>query len=314
MKQPKYLAEFILRFRAIDRFIYRAADLIRLQNSQPPPSLKRLDECTIYLLCARPRISIEPGSIETSAQTIRLSLTWKAEGSEHQASVVMPREFAGPSGASLEASPYPHRELVAKDKEGSVIGYTLFANYVQLFPSVPANVRALKVLYVGKGVHDSVQDRLKSHSTLQQMLADLGANHPDLEVFVLALAFGYQKDLLATKGVVPEVVGREAERVREKALALKPSREEQASLAEATAISYFRPEYNTHYVNFPLGHERILRPLVAADIAAIVVELDNSLIADQQVYSDAVAPNAMHMMVADLRALEGRWSYFKSRE
>jgi hypothetical protein len=94
--KPKYSAEFILRFRSIDRFVYRAADLHQLRELTSEETLNRLDECTIYLVCARPRISVDPQSVRTIETTVAMDLVWRSKEGEHKRLVNLPLGVGGP--------------------------------------------------------------------------------------------------------------------------------------------------------------------------------------------------------------------------
>jgi hypothetical protein len=82
------------------------------------------------------------------------------------------------------------------------------------------------------------------------------------------------------------------------------------SLIEATCISYFQTsKYNTHYLDFPKRHHRMLRPVYDADFALLSVQLDHSMIGGQRLYSQKVAPASEHLAQIDFRSLEGRSSW-----
>jgi hypothetical protein len=98
---------------------------------------------------------------------------------------------------------------------------------------------------------------------------------------------------------------------RKRVMAYRPSLDERVALIEACCISYFRPsKYNTHYLDFPGHHYRILDPVYAADFAQLVVALDNTNIGSQRMYSARVEPAAVHCILVDLRRLEGKYSPF----
>jgi hypothetical protein len=180
-------------------------------------------------------------------------------------------------------------------------------------PEIEESARDLEVMYVGKGLSRSANDRMANHATLQKILAHIHSNEPDAEVFALAYAFQYRKNAISLLSVQAEIRGDAAKQRRQRALDYKPKLEEQVSLIEASVISYFRPDFNEHYLGFPDGKERILRGVYNADFAAILVQLDNTNIGGPRVYSKKVPPRAVHEIVVDFRQLEGKFSFFGKR-
>jgi hypothetical protein len=182
-------------------------------------------------------------------------------------------------------------------------------------PTVHHAAKDIEVVYVGKGLRHSAQDRLENHSTLQRILAEINSNEPDNEMFVLVYSFKYLKNALTFPGSSPEFSGQAAKQRRERAMAYRPSLDEQVSLIEASVISYFHPkEYNSHYLDFPSRNHRILRGVYEADLAAIVVQLDNTNIGELRLYSQSVPPASTHYIVADFRLLEGKTSFLTPKD
>jgi hypothetical protein len=304
----KYPAEFFLEFRSVDRFLYRVSDLYQLNEVVGKDLLERLDNCHIYLLGKRPRLTVIPGSVKVG-DAVRLKVEYKLGAVTHRADLEIPRSLFAPEEVTFEPSPYPHRELVTRDANGEVIAYTLLANYAHVMVGVRQEAKDLEIVYVGKGVRHSAQDRLENHSTLQRILAEINSNAPEAEVFALVYSFKYLKNALAIKGGSTEISGVAAGRQREKAMSYRPSLDDQVSLIEASVISYFQPaEYNSQYLHFPDRNQRILKGVYEADFAAIVVQLDNTNIGGLRIYSQRVPPRSTHYIVVDFRSLEGKAS------
>jgi len=309
---PKYRTEFVLTFKSIDRFLFRISDLDELDDSVSEALLKRLHDCHIYILGQRPGISVLPQSIQVSDQLVQFLVEYKREGLSHQSPVEIPRKHFTSHEVSFEASPYPYHELVTRDADNKVFAHTFLSNYVDFMTEVPQWAKDLEVLYVGKGLRNSAKDRLASHPTLQRISATIHTKDPDSEVFALVHAFIYQKGLVLLDGVPPEITGDPARQRTQKVVDYKPSLDEQVSLIEATVIAYFKPaEFNQHYLDFPKRQQRILRAVLEADFAALVVHLDNTNIGGPRIYSKTVAPSILHEIVVDFRDREGRFSHFK---
>lgn len=311
---PKYPAEFVLEFVNVDRFLYRVSDLYEMKDLVDQELLNRLDNCHIYLLAKRPRVSLVPQSIQTSPNSVQFIVQYKDNGAIHQAAVEVPRHLFGPEEVHFEASPYPHRDLVSRNANGNVVAETLLANYVTFMPNLEQNAKDLEVVYVGKGLRRSANDRLLHHATLQEILARIHSNEPDGEVFALVYAFRYKKIPFLCAGIPAKITGEPAKARRQKVQDYKPSIDEQVSLIEASLISYFRPEFNHQYLDFPDQEHLILKQVRDADFAGIVVGLDNTTIGDQRIYSRKISPKSVHAAVVDFRRLEGEFSLLPKRE
>lgn len=311
---PKYPAEYFLEFRAVDRFLYRVSDLYQLGEIAGKDLLDRLDDCHLYLLGKRPRLSVVPGSV-MAIDAVRFKVEYKSGGVTRRSDAELPLSLFAPEEVTFEASTYPHRELVTRDAKGDVVAYTLLANYAHVMPGLPQEAQDLEVIYVGKGVRRSAQDRLENHSTLQRILAEVNSNAPEAEVFALVYSFKYLKNSLDFVGIPSEMTGDAAAHRQNKALAYRPSLDDQVSLIEASVISYFHPsEYNSQYLQFPDRSQRILKGVYEADFAAIAVQLDNANIGGLRTFSQRVPPHSRHDIVIDFRSLEGKSSFFSMKE
>ncbi len=310
--RPKYPIEFMLEFLSVDRFLSRISDLTVIGDAVSQDLLERINKCHIYLLAKRPRLSIVPTSVRTRKNGLAFTVEYKLNGIIHRSKVKIPRSAFRKEEADFSASPYPHRELVSYDKNGQELGSTIIGNFVHLFENVAEKARDLEIIYVGKGLRNSAHDRMESHSTLQKILADVNSHEPDVEIFSLIYSFKYTKYAWRTFDVPTEFSGVAAQQHAEQGLGYKPALDEQVSLIEASVISYFKPStYNTHHLDFPKRRNQLLRNVQAADIAAIVVQLDNTNIGDQRIYSQSITPESTHHIVVDFRDMEGRGSILK---
>lgn len=279
-------------FRSIDRFLYRIRDIHDLPELIEPDLLKRLDECHLYMICKRPRLSVVPDSISWGEEYVYLKVHCSIRGVTHEAEVEIQRND-GKRAASFVASPFPHRELLGLKDDGSTLSQMLFANMAHLIETLPPFARQLEVLYIGKGLAKNTQDRLKSHSTLQKVLAQINSDDPETEVFALVYKFDYRR-------TVGGLVKHDADKVRVLNLRhtippYRPSLDDQISLVEACAISYFKTDqYNTHYINFPAATTDASRRASSAQTEFLLVQIDNENIGGLEIYSREVAPASAH--------------------
>jgi hypothetical protein len=243
---PKYSTEFFLTFRSVDRFVFRASDVWALDHHVAKESRERLDNCHLYMLCKRPRLSLVPGTLEFGSDRVSFQVECKIGGALHRASFNVAREAFISEERTFEISAYPHRDLVSRDQHGQIIVETLPATFAHLIRELPDEARDLEVMYIGKGLSKSAHDRLKQHETLQRILGDINSHDPDAEAFVLVYAFKYTKDLTAFSNLPVEIAGEAAKQHRRRAMDYRPSLEERVALVEATCIGHFQPNrYNT---------------------------------------------------------------------
>lgn len=306
---PKYQTEVYLEYRSVDRFLFRASDLSALNDLLSDESRYRVDQCHIYLIAKRPRLSIVPGSLKRRGSELRLQVEFRHDGKPQRQAVVLPADVLAEPGETLEIAPYPHRELLTKAADGKLMGTTLLANLAHVL-GLPPVASDLEVVYIGKGLRDSARDRLRAHSTLQEILAKAGSDDPDAEVFLIVHAFAPTKPALKfPDDMTPEITGPQARERLERAIRVKLAKTDQVALIEAACIAYFQTSrYNSHYLNFPDKETDALRKIRPGDYAAICVQLDHTNIGDLSVFSRTAPSQVTHDIVVDFRHREGRWS------
>jgi hypothetical protein len=310
----KYDLEVALEFRSLDRFLYRVSDLNSLGDELELDAeiAERLDNCHLYLLGKRPRLSFVPGSLRVSDDSVACAVAYSIEGVSRSHEVTFPRHLFLKEEQTIEVSSYPHRELVSRDSSGTLTGTTLLANHAHQIPDLDQRAKDLEIVYVGKGLRRSAQDRLKHHSTLQEILADINSYDPDSEVFALVYAFEYKKPGIASPNVPGEITGQAAGARLRRARAYAPSIDQQIALVEAASIAYFQTSrYNSQYLDFPRPTHRILREVYKADFAALIVNIDSTDLGGLRTYSEKAVAAAFHPILVDFRKLENRSSWFR---
>src|SRR4051794_17529165 len=90
--KPRYETEFFLEFRSTDRFLYRVSDLYELDQCINTDLRDRLDNCHIYLLGKRPRLSLVPDSVRIS-DAVHLTVEYRVGVESHRSDVEFPREI-----------------------------------------------------------------------------------------------------------------------------------------------------------------------------------------------------------------------------
>ena len=174
---PKYPTEFVLELYSVDRFLHRVSDLYELGELVDPELFERVNNCHLYLLGTRPRISVLPDSLQATDEIIQFAVEYKCAGVRHESLAEVPRSLFLPREVSF-AAPYPHRELVTRDSNGNVVTQTLLANYAHLIPGAEQCAEDMEIVYVGKSLRRSANDRLANHNTLKLDPAALSGSGP----------------------------------------------------------------------------------------------------------------------------------------
>ena len=140
-------------------------------------------------------------------------------------------------------------------------------------------LRDMEVIYVGQAYGDGSRtalDRLRSHSTLQRILAESAATRPDDEVILLL--FKYEPATLFTHmdGITNDGITGAGDHEHFMSLVDNPlSERQEISLAEAGLIRYFAPHYNEVYkTSFPSEGQKLLDECYRLDFAGLIVEID----------------------------------------
>ena len=116
----RYAMEAALHFRSTDRFLLRASDHPDLRDREFEGLLDRVQQCHIYLIGKRPRVSIVDQTVQTSNESVKLIISSHVRGEEHRFPIELPRHLFDPMEVSFEAAPFPHRELISRDKDGRI--------------------------------------------------------------------------------------------------------------------------------------------------------------------------------------------------
>ena len=177
------------------------------------------------------------------------------------------------------------------------------------------SVRDLEVVYVGMSYADgkrSAKDRLLSHSTLQQVLADLNNDSPDMEALIIMAQYDPPKIMMLFDGSDKSLKPEDDRDVAADLQKLETliTRDVEISLIEAGLIKYFEPAYNDKYKErFPHPSQQILKEVYEIDLAALTVEINTEDIYCR-LFSKARKPGYHHIASVDLHDPAIRQSFF----
>jgi len=316
MKKPqrKFLSEFAVNLFT-SRWLLIPSSQITSDGEMANDAAEVSKNCHIYLICERPALSFEKSSFSHEGGRLTGNLIHRIEGVEHK--TPFEQEFPLLDGAiELRLSSYPHREVQTFNDRGECIRY-LPASAIS-FKQRPHDLnhlfRKLKVLYIGQafgGGNRTAIDRLRSHSTLQKILAEASYDSPDSEIMVLMIEYEQYRVISSIDGRAKEAIRDERDQKRFVSIIDNPLKKgQQISLAEAALIRYFQPKYNKIYKKkFPSRELKVLAQCYEYDFSALAVEINTDELR-LTLYSDSVQPAMHHTANIDLVDHEERAGFF----
>jgi hypothetical protein len=310
----KYLSEFAVGLFSA-RWLMMPANQVSSDGTMGPKYAEVSKRCHIYLICARPSMSYDASSFSFVNGTLSVDMIYRKKGD----AVRIP--YRGPfplydGAVALRVSDYPHRELHTLDADGQIVRFMpAHALAVQMGAHFPDEaLRNLEVLYVGQAYADgnrSAHDRLRSHGTLQKILADIQYSRPDDEAWVLMFEYGPYQVISSFDGMAKGTIDGPEDSARFHSIFDNPLTEHQRiCLAEAGLIRYFKPSYNEIYKeSFPSNNQKILAACFELDFSGLAVEINTDELSFN-LCSGVVRPREHHLAQFDLVDRGQRASFF----
>ena len=171
-----------------------------------------------------------------------------------------------------------------------------------------------KVLYVGQsygeGGERKAPDRLKKHSTLQQILADHTFHNENDDVMVML----HEITPMLLASFDPSVAVHEDEQQHQEAILNNPPlilEKQILNATEAAWIKYFKPKYNEKFKEiFPSPKHEVYKRFYIEDYNLIGIEINVSEYNNLLLYSDSVSKADYHEARYPLQSLEVRRDMF----
>jgi hypothetical protein len=191
--KPKYAIESALAMKM--KYIH----LIQQQSLSSKEVKKELrnNQTHIYFICSRPRFTIEKNSIKISKEKIILTFQKNIEGNISNIEVETENKYKV-NDYKLN-KPGNHLVLLKNGKEITSVNSSLL--YPMLIKNYDHDYN-LKILYIGQAFGSDgkriAPDRIKSHSTLQNIYSDCLSNFPYNEIWLILSSF--EPYLISTMG------------------------------------------------------------------------------------------------------------------
>lgn len=235
------------------------------------------DSCHIYMICKRPKAtcSAEPPTLDNGILTGHL--TSRVAGELVLSTYKIPFEFEDEEEEKIYVADYPHRKIYTVNSDGEEVRY--WPGDLLALRTGNGIFSDLEVLYVGQAYAEGKRtalDRLRSHATLQKILANTMYDFPDDQLFIVTVE--YDDYILAStfNGMDKGAIGGDEDDARLKSVFKNPlSQKEIICLSEAGLIRYFQPKYNEIYKkNFPAADQKVLAGCFDLDFSGLSVEVE----------------------------------------
>ncbi len=270
----KYVSEWTLVLTVLAAAVGRQQDF---QEVGPPPDY----DCHLYLVTTRPRMSIEPTSVVITDHDVSFTLRLQRGQAFDEYPLAGGHEL-GPGPWRWKSEwPFEEFEVVHGDTGQVAMSAVVAALQQTAGKDWPQAASEHEVLYVGQSYgadgDRTAWDRLKSHSTLQQILSEVP---PDQQVWLTLAAVTEvaAAQLMGGPDAPEDYPDDELDRDARIAMAVYRDgsfrERDSVALAEAGLIRYFQPKYNDRLKrNFPTPRQVPLVTARSFDFHGLVVEL-----------------------------------------
>jgi hypothetical protein len=292
-----------------------------MQGGEISESLQSdLSKCHIYIIAARPLPYFKHESLRHENNKLSGTIGYRIAGEEKLAQFNDYRWKLEDDAIKLSCE-YPYREIKSLNAENKEVTYLPASYLTGAYISKTANkiedLDRYEVLYVGQAFGNqggrSAIERLRSHSTLQKILALTSHEHPDKEIMIFMYGFEHSQIISSIDGRAKDADNTEKNETRLfNAMSNPPDNKQKIGMIEAGLIRYFKPAYNEIFkTKFPSTKHKVLESCRKLDISGLVVELDSSDL-NLKLYSQQVTPINHHIIQIDLVSEKNRQSFFFS--
>ncbi len=313
MKQEqKYFGEVGLLQATKGVALIKPAELPRIARSAK--ALAELADAHIYFVCQRPRVRMVKGGTRKS-DGIRFTLNITNKGGTLAKEFLIPDKKLRPEVTAIEPEGGGAYMVVTDEQKRDITPMMPLEELLQFAGDQLPELANLDVVYIGQAFGDSGSrtaiDRLQSHGTLQEILADLAHVSWWMEPVLLLFTYDAPQMIAKMDGQgSPEITGDEDlahyMSIRNESL----SEAQAISIAEASLIRYFQPDYNSHFKgNYPTSELQHLRDAYRLDFNAIMTEIDT-----EDLYLSTFSKHQVaavhHIAQFDLHDPKDRFSFF----
>lgn len=287
MALRKFIAEGALHLHSSDPLVFSPGELRHVIQRDDVRDLVR--GCNLYLITSRPRIFVKDARLDLGV--LRGDLVVWRDSNWTSVPFELPMEVGEGASTEMEVWTAPQGTHVVLQPIGRPGGRLLIHTHTLVARSKVALTDEecdLQLLYVGQGIGRkkarTALERLRSHETLQAILADHHTFHPEREILILLYRFEHHRNLISTGGdlsLEPQAAADEERGHLGRICGASLSREERISLAEAALINHFKPYYNVTYKATEFSKAKrvkTLRAVLREDLTGLIVEINTSCV------------------------------------
>lgn len=315
----KFVTEYAIGYMNSYTAMLTAHQLMK--GGEISESLKSdLSKCHIYIIAARPLPYFKHDSLKHEGNKLSGVIGYKIDGEEKLAPFNGYKWKLEDDAIKLSCD-YPYREIVSLNAENKEVTHLpasyLSSTYISKTENKIEDLDRYEVLYVGQAFGNqggrSAIDRLRSHSTLQKILALTNHDHPDKEIMIFMYGFEHSQMISSMDGKAKYADNTEKNEDRLfHAINNPPSNKQKIGMIEAGLIRYFQPSYNEIFkIKFPSTKHKVLESCRKLDISGIIIELASSDL-NLMLYSKQSAAINHHIIQIDLVSEKNRQSFFFS--
>lgn len=278
---------------------------------------EQLSKCHIYFICARPNFYFIDGSVKHCDNTLSGEVGYKIDGNESR--FHFEYSWMLEDDAISVRCNYPFREAVSINKDGKEVSYvsaSMIATFYSSELGCYSDLSSYEVLYIGQAVGKNGSrnaiERLRSHSTLQKILAQTSYNKPDQEIMLFMYAFEHEQIFSSLDGRSGLIEDTDSDGQRFKtALKNLPKKNQIINMIEAALIRYFQPEYNEKFKESKISPKlKALEKCYDLDMSGLIVELNTENLF-YSLYSEKIKKSYHHIVKIDLVSHQKRLSFFR---
>ncbi len=313
MKQQKYQTEICLILCSQGMAALRPSEISKVLTN--PKHLTFLENCHIYAIGKRSRLSIKPGSLFHDGEALHGQLCFHHQGQIHYETFSTYVQIRDPI-VKFDVSAYPHNQIIGLSASGEVVHTSPITLVAPLFMGHYHAKLDVEIMYIGqafgkKGGRHAL-NRLKDHSTLQKIQADILSSDPDSELLLILIEYAEPMAMLQIDGASKPIRSDEEDNHHITDILNTPIPDaELVTIAEAGLIRYFQPYYNTIYKdNFPETGMKTLQRCYHLDFSALSIEIDTEDL-HFKVFSSHTQRHFHHIAMFDLHTEENRRDFFR---
>jgi hypothetical protein len=314
----KFITEYALGYLNSYSSIVTAHQLL-LGGRVDPEDQENLQKCHIYIIAARPIPYFNPDTLKLNNNKLSGEIRYKIDGKENAIPFEGYPWILDNKDSTIECK-YPFKEIISINPDGQEGTYVpasaLTLMYLREARKEVSDLNRYEVLYVGQSIgqgNRSALERLKSHSTLQKILALTNYDYPDREIMIFMYQFDNDQIFTSMDGRAKDANDSDENEERlMNAIHHPPTKQQKIGLIEAGLIRYFQPRYNEIFkIRFPSTKHKTLKSCRDLDVSSLVIEI-NCEDLNYFLYSPTVSPSIHHIAKIDLVASEKRLSFFNA--